>query len=721
MKKKNGFTLIELLAVIVILAIILAIVLPKIFNNISNSTEQFYKEQESILKEATLKYLNNEYIDSNTSVITITKEDLINAGYISEIYDVNNGNSVCDATIIVYSLSSNPKIKVLLSCENYNSDGVDETYLVVNLNEGSTSQIFEEKYTYGTKITLINPTKVGYTFTGWTVEGEGASLNGSELTTGIETTTITANWERNYVTLTVNLNEGSTTQSFEETYYSLSTLSLINPTKEGYTFTGWTVEGTGASINGTELTIGTSATTITANWEKELVNPVLSYSCYNAKAGSSPYVLNYTGNCTVIDDGDGNWRVKFLTSGTLTMSSAITIDAFLVGGGGGGFTTPDGGGGGGGYTLTRNYINLSATSYTITIGSGGDPGSAGGTTSAFGQSAAGGNPGLGSSSNYAGGSGGSGGGSLRGQGGSNGSRGYKGNGTEGDGQNRNTYEFGIGSGTLYAGGGGGGFYNSSTTGGAGGGGGYREAGTANTGGGGGCYATGGSGIVVIRNSQVITIGNNKFYYTGAYTVENSKIKLLTSGTLYPQQDTVIDAFLVGGGGGSYTNSDGGGGAGGKTLTITDYILTKGASYMITVGAGGAVAEQGESTIAFDNTATGGGPGLGSSSNYAGGSGGSGGGPLRGNGGSDGSNGGNGSGTVGTGQGTTTREFGESTGTLYAGGGGGGFYNNSTTGGAGGGGNGSSNGTFGEENTGGGGGAGNTMGGSGIVIIRNASS
>ena len=40
MKKKNGFTLIELLAVIVILAIILVIVLPKIFNNISNSTEQ---------------------------------------------------------------------------------------------------------------------------------------------------------------------------------------------------------------------------------------------------------------------------------------------------------------------------------------------------------------------------------------------------------------------------------------------------------------------------------------------------------------------------------------------------------------------------------------------------------------------------------------------------------------------------------------------------------
>ena len=117
----------------------------------------------------------------------------------------------------------------------------------------------------------------------------------------------------------------------------------------------------------------------------------------------------------------------------------------------------------------------------------------------------------------------------------------------------------------------------------------------------------------------------------------------------------------------------------------------------------------------------------------GGNGGSGGGGMDGgNGGSNGSNGGSsylyGG---GTGQGTTTREFGESEGTLYSGGGGGGI--NGGFGGPGGGGNGASvihfdnqtiynAGTAGQAGTGGGGGGGNNgggeqPGGSGIAIIR----
>ena len=106
----------------------------------------------------------------------------------------------------------------------------------------------------------------------------------------------------------------------------------------------------------------------------------------------------------------------------------------------------------------------------------------------------------------------------------------------------------------------------------------------------------------------------------------------------------------------------------------------------------------------------------------------------------GSNGGNGDpqnaanigidhwGSPGKGQGTTTREFGESTGTLYAGGGGaGGNGSAQAKGGSGGGGNGAWNGnpqTSGAANTGGGGGGmyyGLTnvgKGGSGIVVIRN---
>ena len=46
--------------------------------------------------------------------------------------------------------------------------------------------------------------------------------------------------------------------------------------------------------------------------------------------------FTYTGEYLLIDDNDGNWRLKFLTSGTFIPLTDIMIDVFLVGGGGGG-------------------------------------------------------------------------------------------------------------------------------------------------------------------------------------------------------------------------------------------------------------------------------------------------------------------------------------------------------------------------------------------------
>ena len=70
----------------------------------------------------------------------------------------------------------------------------------------------------------------------------------------------------------------------------------------------------------------------------------------------------YTGQSTFIDDGSGNWRLKFLTSGTLTLKNKITVDVFLVGGGGSGGKTYTGqrgvGGGGGGYTNTTKKLTM---------------------------------------------------------------------------------------------------------------------------------------------------------------------------------------------------------------------------------------------------------------------------------------------------------------------------------------------------------------------------
>ena len=221
--------------------------------------------------------------------------------------------------------------------------------------------------------------------------------------------------------------------------------------------------------------------------------------------------------------------------------------------------------------------------------------------------------------------------------------------------------------------------------------------------------------------QSLYVAIPSFTYTGEYALINDggvnwRIRFLTSGTFKPTTSGSIDVFLVGGGGGAYDPSTGsGGGGGGYTATYKNIQLVANTNYTVTVGAGGIGAD-GRSTSAFGHTVSGGGQGR----SNAGGAGGSGGGGAYDGGGSDGSDGTkhNTYYPSGKGQGTTTREFGESTGQLYAGGGAG--YNDVTYGGgAGGGANRMMNAA---DNTGGGAGgdysAGKHNGGSGIVVIRN---
>ena len=219
-------------------------------------------------------------------------------------------------------------------------------------------------------------------------------------------------------------------------------------------------------------------------------------------------------------------------------------------------------------------------------------------------------------------------------------------------------------------------------------------------------------------------------FTGSHTVfgdaNSGRIEIYESGTLVLSPAT-YDLFAVGGGGKGGSDV-GGGGGGGYTETQTGYIVENSKSFQVTVGAGSSSTKIIDPKLVSIIEAL---PGK-NGAKRAGGNGGSGGGGT-GSGGGGGSNGGNGgrgnpSGSIGgSGQGTTTKSFGESNGTLYAGGGGGssGSSNNTNYGGAGGGGNGiyaRPTATGGTPNTGGGGGGNGgdysgKEGGSGIVIIR----
>ena len=264
-----------------------------------------------------------------------------------------------------------------------------------------------------------------------------------------------------------------------------------------------------------------------------------------------------------------------------------------------------------------------------------------------------------------------------------------------------------------------------------------------------CKVTNAAGTVTSRTATLkVTSSQPVYTFSGdaVLTRQNSYDWMLTfktSGTLRFSSlgncAGKADVFCVGGGGGggAYSRSyyGGGGGGGGSAVTSKGKSIAINTDYVITIGSGGAASSAGGNTSALGVSAAGGGTG----GDYGyGGNGGSGGGAggysstkAGGNGGSNGSDGtANTANAQGKGEGTSTRAFGESGGTLYAGGGGGGSGisssgSTSAAGSGGAGGGAAGNGNNASNNTGGGGGGAKAKtgsggkGGSGIVLIRNA--
>lgn len=238
------------------------------------------------------------------------------------------------------------------------------------------------------------------------------------------------------------------------------------------------------------------------------------------------------------------------------------------------------------------------------------------------------------------------------------------------------------------------------------------------------------GLWYFRAWNYITTNMGRIY--GGYsqgTVQNNQISgsqiFTSSGTFtVPTAVRQISVFLVGGGAASGRNN---GGGGGWTSTWLNVAVSPGQQFSVGIGAGGTNYGNGGNTT-FGSLVASGGAGWA----WGGGEGGQDyrdGNDSRGTGGKGGSDGAGGESWWGTdpvpnGQNHTTRAFGESTNTLYAGGGGGsiglrtGRYNHGGAGGAGGGGNGDSDynpyGSSGSATNG----LANTGGGAGGVSLYN---
>ena len=205
------------------------------------------------------------------------------------------------------------------------------------------------------------------------------------------------------------------------------------------------------------------------------------------------------------------------------------------------------------------------------------------------------------------------------------------------------------------------------------------------------FGTGGRGASI--SAPIIGKDFNWTGGDGTYQVLDDgggdwRIKSLSSGTFTPLKNMVVDVFLVGAGGGKGYLRCGAGGSG-YTTTVRSVVLTANTAYSIVVGAAGRNGSSssgngtnGGTTSAFGAVAAGGkgsttGAGtMGTGSSGDGGSGGGGYNSAGSNGvrssaagGTDGGDGTTATTAGGKGQGTSTREFGEADGDLYASGGG----------------------------------------------------
>jgi len=263
---------------------------------------------------------------------------------------------------------------------------------------------------------------------------------------------------------------------------------------------------------------------------------------------------------TYVDSGTTYVVNTFLTSDDLVVSQTTSIDAIMVGGGGeGGGTSMVGGGGGGGAVLHRTGYSLTAATYAIVIGQGGENTAStdGGDTTGFSVTATGGG-------------GGNFGETAAGRPGANGGGGG--------------YGAAAGSGTaptasgwtVYAG-------NNGGVGGPG-------SGSYGGGGGGGAGVAGAAGVSTGTgfggNGKQITIANNSYYWGAG-----------GGGSVYTTGTSGSGGLGGGGGGSNYFN--GGNGSGGGSALNSGYPGTDHGSGVDKGPGGAAGANTGSGGGGFD--------------------------------------------------------------------------------------------------------------------------
>ena len=233
-------------------------------------------------------------------------------------------------TLILYDELSGYLDVVIITVLNENEYILSLDY---NYNNVVSNSFITKNTAYGN---LPQLSRDGYTFKGWFTEREnGTEIKGTDIFDGDSNITLYAHWEINKYTITFNSDGGSIVDS-QEINYNEKVIIPDNPTKEGYTFKEWQLNGslydfdtlvTGnitltAVYTRTEYTVtfnsdgGTSITSQKVNHNEKAIRP------------DNPTKTGYTFKEWQLNGS--LYDFDTLVTGNITLTAIYTINKYTV-------------------------------------------------------------------------------------------------------------------------------------------------------------------------------------------------------------------------------------------------------------------------------------------------------------------------------------------------------------------------------------------------------
>ena len=211
---------------------------------------------------------------------SVTFTFTLDEAYSQSEYTIKQNGSVVTLTNNQFTIES------VTSDINITVEGVKKNTYSVTFEYDNESPSTTKTITHGNTVTKpADPTKEGYVFADWTLEGSSYDFN----TTVIESITLTANWTPISYQVQFNGN-GSTSGEMSNqtfTYDKAQNLTANAFVKTGYTFAGWSDSNTGSKIYDDRASVDNLTTTNNGTVTLYAVWTPKSYTItYDANTGS---------------------------------------------------------------------------------------------------------------------------------------------------------------------------------------------------------------------------------------------------------------------------------------------------------------------------------------------------------------------------------------------------------------------------------------------------